>query len=150
MLAIGFEEPGGPEVLRAMQVPEPHAGPGQVRIRVEAATVNPSDLVTRAGLAHDRYRDVTPPYVPGWDAAGVVDEADPPNRWRIGDRVVAITRPVLEGGGAYAEWIVVSSDSVAPMPAGADAVTAATLPMNGLTATSPSMRPAPRRAGRSR
>jgi NADPH:quinone reductase-like Zn-dependent oxidoreductase len=134
MLAIGFEEPGGPEVLRAMQVPEPHAGPGQVRIRVEAATVNPSDLVTRAGLAHDRYRDVTPPYVPGWDAAGVVDEADPTNRWRIGDRVVAITRPVLEGGGAYAEWIVVSSDSVAPMPAGADAVTAATLPMNGLTA----------------
>ncbi|RDI68302.1 NADP-dependent oxidoreductase [Nocardia pseudobrasiliensis] len=134
MLAIGFDEPGGPEVLREMRVPEPHAGPGQVRIRVEAATVNPSDLVTRAGVAHDRYRDATPPYVPGWDAAGVVDEADPASGWRVGDRVVAITRPVLEGGGAYAEWIVVSGDSVAPIPAGADAVTAATLPMNGLTA----------------
>ncbi|WP_067672093.1 NADP-dependent oxidoreductase [Nocardia miyunensis] len=134
MLAIGFDEPGGPEVLRAVQVPEPHAGRGQVRIRVAAATVNPSDLVTRGGAAHDRYREVRPPYVPGWDAAGVVDEAGPESRWRIGDRVVAITKPVLEGGGAYAEWIVVSDDSVAQMPAGADVAAAATLPMNGLTA----------------
>ncbi len=134
MLAIGFDEPGGPEVLRAVQVPEPHAGPGQVRIRVAAATVNPSDLVTRSGAAHDRYRDVTPPYVPGWDAAGVIDEIGPGSRWQVGDQVVAITKPVLEGGGAYAERIVVSDDSVAPIPAGADAVAAATLPMNGLTA----------------
>ncbi|MBY8863219.1 NADP-dependent oxidoreductase [Nocardia sp. CA2R105] len=134
MLAIGFDEPGGPDVLRVVQVPEPHAEEGQVRIRVAAATVNPSDLVTRSGAAHDRYREVTPPYVPGWDAAGVVDEVGPGSRWRVGDQVVAITKPVLEGGGAYAEQIVVSDDSVAPMPAGADAVAAATLPMNGLTA----------------
>lgn len=135
MLAIGFDEPGGPDVLHAVQVPEPHAGPEEVRIRVEAATVNPSDLVTRAGMVHDRYRAVTPPYVPGWDAAGVVDEAGPGSRWHIGDRVVAITLPVLDGGGAYAERIVVPDDSVAPMPAGADAVAASTLPMNGLTAS---------------
>ncbi|MQY20431.1 NADP-dependent oxidoreductase [Nocardia macrotermitis] len=134
MLAIGFDEPGGPEVLRAVQVAEPHAGVGQVRIRVAAATVNPSDLVTRGGAAHDRYREVEPPYVPGWDAAGVVDEVGAQSRWRVGDRVVAITKPVLEGGGAYAEWIVVSDDSVAPLPEGADVVAAATLPMNGLTA----------------
>ncbi|MBB5918048.1 NADPH:quinone reductase-like Zn-dependent oxidoreductase [Nocardia transvalensis] len=134
MLAIGFDAPGGPEVLRALEVPQPHAGPGEVRIRVEAATVNPSDVVTRSGAAHDRYRGVEPPYVPGWDAAGVIDEAAPDSGWRVGDRVVAVTKPVLEGGGAYAEWIVVSGDSVAPIPDGADPVAAATLPMNGLTA----------------
>ncbi|WP_024803703.1 NADP-dependent oxidoreductase [Nocardia sp. BMG51109] len=134
MLAVGFEEPGGPEVLRGVEVPEPHAGAGEVRIRVEAATVNPSDVVTRSGQAHDRYRDVEPPYVPGWDAAGVIDETGPGSSWRVGDRVVAVTKPVLEGGGAYAERIVVSDDSVAPIPEGADMVAAATLPMNGLTA----------------
>ncbi|NKY88579.1 NADP-dependent oxidoreductase [Nocardia veterana] len=134
MLAIGFDAPGGPEVLRPVDIPEPHAGPGEVRIRVAAATVNPSDIVTRAGSAHDRYRAVTPPYIPGWDAAGVVDEADPATGWRVGDPVIAITLPVLAGGGAYAEKIVVPSGSVARLPTGSDHVCAATLPMNGLTA----------------
>ncbi|WP_063009410.1 NADP-dependent oxidoreductase [Nocardia kruczakiae] len=134
MLAIGFEEPGGPEVLKPVEVPEPHAGPGEVRIRVAAAAVNPSDTVTRSGMAHDRYREVTPPYVPGWDVAGIVDEAGPETGWHSGDRVVAITLPVLEGGGAYAEKIVVPAGQVARLPERSDFVSAATLPMNGLTA----------------
>ena len=134
MRAIGFDEPGGPEVLAEIEVPQPQAGPGEVRLRVEAATVNPSDLVTRSGRAHDRYRDVTAPYVPGWDAAGVVEQAGPGSGWRVGDRVVAVTRPVVDGGGAYAEYIVVPDDSVARIPDGVDSVAAATLPMNGLTA----------------
>lgn len=134
MLAIGFDEPGGPEVLRPVELPEPHTGAGEVRIRVVAAAVNPSDTVTRSGMAHERYREVTPPYVPGWDAAGIVDEADPATGWHRGDRVVAATLPVLAGGGAYAEKIVVPAGQVAPMPEGSDFVSGATLPMNGLTA----------------
>jgi NADPH:quinone reductase-like Zn-dependent oxidoreductase len=134
MRAIGFDQPGGPEVLHLLEVPEPHAGPGEVRIKVRAATVNPSDLATRSGVAHDRYREVTPPYIPGWDAAGVVDEADPETGWQPGDEVIAITLPVLDGGGAYAEWIVVPTASVARIPAGSDFAAASTLPMNGLTA----------------
>lgn len=134
MRVIGFDEPGGPEVLRAFDLPEPAVGPGQVRIRVRAAAVNPSDTVTRSGLVHDRYAGVTPPYIPGWDAAGTVDEADPDTGWRTGDEVVAITLPVLDGGGAYAEKIVVPAESVAALPAGRDFASAATLPMNGLTA----------------
>jgi NADPH:quinone reductase-like Zn-dependent oxidoreductase len=94
MRVIGFDEPGGPEVLRAFELPEPAVGPGQVRIRVRAAAVNPSDIVTRSGLVHDRYAGVTPPYIPGWDAAGTVDEADPDTGWRPGDEVIAITLPV--------------------------------------------------------
>ncbi|WP_227980935.1 NADP-dependent oxidoreductase [Nocardia spumae] len=134
MLAIGFDEPGGPQVLRPVDVPEPHAGAGDVRIKVVAAAVNPSDTVTRSGMAHDRYRAVAPPYVPGWDAAGIVDEADPATGWRSGDRVVAVTLPVLAGGGAYADKIVVPAGQVARMPEGSDFASAATLPMNGLTA----------------
>ncbi|MGW5387480.1 quinone oxidoreductase family protein [Nocardia sp. NPDC003963] len=134
MRVIGFDEPGGPEVLRAFELPEPPVGPGQVRIRVRAAAVNPSDVVTRSGLVHDRYAAVNPPYVPGWDAAGTVDEADPDTGWRAGAEVVAITLPVLDGGGAYAEKIVVPAESVAALPAGRDFASAATLPMNGLTA----------------
>ncbi|MEV5648950.1 NADP-dependent oxidoreductase [Nocardia sp. NPDC052254] len=134
MLAIGFDVPGGPQVLRPVEVPEPHAGTGEVRIRVAAAAVNPSDTVTRSGMAHDRYRAVSPPYVPGWDAAGIIDEAGPETGWRPGDRVVAITLPVLAGGGAYAEKIVVPAGQVARLPEGSDFVSAATLPMNGLTA----------------
>lgn len=134
MRAIGFDQPGGPEVLHVLEVPEPHAGPGEVRIKIRAATVNPSDLATRSGVAHDRYRDVAPPYIPGWDAAGIVDEADPETGWRPGDEVIAITLPVFDGGGAYAEWIVVPAASVARIPAGSDFPAAATLPMNGLTA----------------
>lgn len=134
MKAIGFDQPGGPDVLRVVEVPEPHAGPGQVRIKVRAAAVNPSDVVTRSGQAHDRYRDVTPPYIPGWEAAGIVDEAGQDTGWQPGEQVMAITRPVLDGGGAYAEWIVVPAESVARIPAGADFAAAATLPMNGLTA----------------
>lgn len=134
MWVIGFDEPGGPEVLRGFDLPEPAVGPGQVRIRVRAAAVNPSDVVTRSGLSQPRYAAVNPPYVPGWDAAGTVDEADPATGWRVGDEVVAITLPVLDGGGAYAEKIVVPAESVAALPAGRDFASAATLPMNGLTA----------------
>lgn len=134
MRVIGFDEPGGPEVLRVFELPEPAVGPGQVRIRVRAAAVNPSDIVTRSGLVHDRYAGVTPPYIPGWDAAGTVDEADAVTGWHPGDEVIAVTLPVLDGGGAYAEKIVVPAESVAALPAGRDFASAATLPMNGLTA----------------
>jgi len=47
--AVGFTEFGGPEVMRILQLPEPHAGPGQVRIKVAAADVNPSDVNARPG-----------------------------------------------------------------------------------------------------
>jgi hypothetical protein len=74
--AVGFSEFGGAEVMRVLELPEPHAGPGQVRIKV-AAAVHPSDVNTRLGLAAQNMPDRYPPaeeYVVGWDAAGVIDE----------------------------------------------------------------------------
>jgi len=51
MKAVGFTEFGGREVMRVLELPEPHAGPGQVRIKVAAAAVHPADANIRKGLS---------------------------------------------------------------------------------------------------
>ena len=135
MRVVGVSEFGSPDVLREFQVPERHAGPGEVRIRVRAAAVNPTDTALRAGLYAERLRGYEPPYVPGMDVAGEIDEVgdDVPDEFRVGDRVMAIVVPEGAHGG-YSESIVLPYRSVAPVPAGADFPAAASLPMNGLTA----------------
>ena len=125
---------GGPEVLHLVELPEPHAGPGEIRVRVHAAAVNPTDTGLRAGSYGLRLGDRPPPYVPGMDAAGVVDEVGAGSRFGLGDRVMAIALPTGAHGGAYADELVVPDASAVPVPAGADFAAAATLPMNGLTA----------------
>ncbi len=133
MRAVGVIEFGGPEVLQVVDLPEPHAGPGEVRIRVQAATVNPTDTALRAGWYASRLEG-EPPYVPGMDAAGVVDQAGEGSGWSVGDEVMAVVLPTTARKGAYAEQIVVPAASVVRIPAGTDVVSAATLPMNALTA----------------
>ncbi|MGX7679290.1 NADP-dependent oxidoreductase [Jatrophihabitans sp. DSM 45814] len=134
MKAIGLWQFGGPEVLEEIDLPEPHAGPGQVRIRVQAAAVNPTDTGFRAGVSAKELASLERPYVPGMDAAGVIDEVGDGADWQLGDKVMAIVRPFIALRGAYAEQIVVPSESVARAPANCDFISAATLPMNGLTA----------------
>ncbi|MDD9205894.1 NADP-dependent oxidoreductase [Georgenia sp. 10Sc9-8] len=131
MRAIGVNTTGGPEQLTVLEVPEPEPGPGELRIAVRAAAVNPTDTVLRAGLVPT---DVEPPYVPGMDAAGVVDAVGDGVELAVGDHVVAVVLPRRPGGGAYAEKVVVPADSVARLPEGMDLVEAATLPLNALTA----------------
>jgi ABC-type glutathione transport system ATPase component len=73
---------GGPAGLQVLDVAEPHPGPGEVRIRVHGATVNPTDTIFIAGPA-----DGPGPYVPGADAAGMSDVADrPPHHLSFGQR----------------------------------------------------------------
>jgi NADPH:quinone reductase-like Zn-dependent oxidoreductase len=112
-------------------VPEP--GPGEVRIRVAAATVNPTDTVLRSGR-HGAADGLEPPYVPGMELAGTIDVASPGSGFRAGDRAMAIVLPRTARGGAQAELVVVPADSVVAVPDGISLVEAATLPMNGLTA----------------
>ena len=135
MRVVGVDEFGGPEALKVFEVPEVHAGPGEVRIRVHAATVNPTDTFTRNGARAEMLKEFAPPYVSGMDAAGVLDEiGDGTNTaLAIGDHVMAIVVP-RGGHGAYSEFIVVPAESVARVPAGVDFAAASTLPMNGLTA----------------
>jgi NADPH2:quinone reductase len=135
MRAIGLFTPGGPEVFQIVDVPEVHAGPGEVRIRVHAATVNPTDVGVRNGMWAERQKAFPPPYVPGMEAAGIVDAvgSDVPDRIKVGDAVMAIVLP-RGSHGAYREQIVLDARSVVRAPAGKTHAEAATLPMNGLTA----------------
>jgi NADPH:quinone reductase-like Zn-dependent oxidoreductase len=126
---------GGPEALRVFELPDRHAGPGEVRIRVHAAAVNPTDAFTRNGSRHEMLKDLDPPYVAGMDVAGVIDEVGPDadTALAVGDRVMAIVVPQGQHGG-YSDSLVLPARSVARAPAGATLVEASTLPMNGLTA----------------
>ena len=134
MRAVGVSEFGGPDVLRIVELPDPHAGPGELRIRVHAATVNPTDTGLRAGARASQLKDIPPPYIPGMDAAGELDQigSGVSTDLRVGDHVMAIVVPRGTHGG-YAELVVVPAESVTRVPAGATDAEAATLPMNGLT-----------------
>ncbi|SOE01459.1 quinone oxidoreductase family protein [Blastococcus haudaquaticus] len=134
MRAAGVTEFGGPEALHIVDVePEP-LGPGQVRLRVEAAAVNPTDTYARSGAYAERDPVKTPPWVPGMDVAGVVAEVgEGVDHLAVGDTAMGIVVP-FGPHGAYREDKVLSGNSVVRVPAGIGAVAASTLPMNGLTA----------------
>lgn len=124
MKAAQFSRFGGPEVLEIVDLPEPHADSGEVRIRVRAAGVNASDWKKRSGQM-----DQELPQTLGYEAAGVVDEiGDGVTGVEAGDRVVGIGG----GGAAQAEFAVLST--WAPIPASLDFVSAAALPSTVETA----------------
>ncbi len=133
VLARGF---GGVEVLQVAEVAVPAAGPGQVRIRVEAATVNPVDLATRSGALTEAgllpERDLVGL---GWDVAGVIAEVGQGvSGFARGDRVIGLSDRLDVTLGTHADQVVLDATAVARAPAGVPAVAAATLPLNGLTA----------------
>jgi NADPH:quinone reductase-like Zn-dependent oxidoreductase len=133
MRAIAVTEFGGPEALEEIDLPEPHAGPREVRIRVQAAAVNPTDTNLRSGAYGDGGHEG--PWVPGADLAGVVDEVGPDVVGRsVGDRVIAVPVPMGPHGGAYADHVVVPAAAVVRLPDGIDVVPGSTLLMNALTA----------------
>lgn len=135
MRAVGVMVHGGPEALEVVDVPEVHAGEGQVRIRVHAAAVNPTDTLARDGTRAAQQSVDPPPYVPGMDCAGVVDQVGPgvTTDVAVGDRVVAMVVP-RGTHGAYREQIVLDQRAVVHAPTGTSHVEACTLPMNALTA----------------
>jgi NADPH:quinone reductase-like Zn-dependent oxidoreductase len=136
MKAIGLTEFGGPEVLQVVDLPEPEPGPGEVRIRVQAVAVNPADITFRSGGRAAQLADRPAPYIPGMDAAGVVDKLgeDSDGRLAIGDRVIAYVIPFGPHGGSYAEKVVVAAASAVPAPAGVSFPEASTLLLNATTA----------------
>ena len=134
MRAIGITRFGDPGVLHLVELPDPETGPGELRIRVHAAAVNPTDTGLRSGGRAALLKDIPPPYVPGMDAAGILDQigAGVSTDLQVGDRVMAIVVP-HGSRGAYSDFVVVPAESVTRVPAGATDAEAATLPMNGLT-----------------
>lgn len=107
MFAVHFDRFGPPDVLTVGTLPEPHAGPGQVRVRVRAAGVSPVDLALRAGRSPSSER-LALPHIPGVDAAGVIDEIGTGVTGQaIGDDVFGVVE-VARLGGASAEFAVLA------------------------------------------
>jgi NADPH:quinone reductase-like Zn-dependent oxidoreductase len=125
MRALQFDEYGKPDVLRLAEAPEPHAGPGQVRIAVRAASVNPADWKKLSG-AMSGGKPLTGTGYLGYDAAGVVDE--------VGEGVsgVSVGNDVFgRGGSTQAEYAVL--DAWAAKPSSVDWAVAAAAGVAGET-----------------
>ncbi|MER6224071.1 NADP-dependent oxidoreductase [Streptomyces sp900105755] len=121
---------GGPEAVEVVETERPEPGPTQVRIKVAAAALNPVDAGVRAGFFGGAGKRIGL----GWDVAGTVDAAGLATAWSVGDQVVALDPGIVRPLGSHAEYVVVEADAAATAPATVDAVHAATLPLNGLTA----------------
>jgi NADPH:quinone reductase-like Zn-dependent oxidoreductase len=107
VLAVQFDRFGPPDVLTVGDAPEPHAGPGQVRIAVRASGVSPVDLAIRAGTSPSA-KQLVLPHIPGVDASGVVDElGEGVTGVGVGDEVFG-TVDLVRLGGAAAEFAVLA------------------------------------------
>src|SRR5438876_11096742 len=108
MRQIWISQAGAPEVLQVRDAPDPQAGEGQVRIRVEAAGINFADLMARVGLYPDAPKI---PCVVGYEVSGVIDSiGDGVTRWKKGDRVFGMPR-----FGGYTDTLVVPEKQALPM-----------------------------------
>jgi len=141
MKAVQIEEFGGPEVLRYADAPRPVAAPGEVLVRVQAASINPPDLYLRDG-----YRALPPEWQPaplfplilGTDISGIVAEIGANvSGVSVGDEVYAMVRfpaDLMKGSGAYADYVRVPVAELALKPNNISHVQAAAAPMSLLTA----------------
>lgn len=121
MLCMEISSPGGPDVLRVVERPDPVPGPRDVLIRVAAAGVNRPDVMQRRGA-------YPPPHgasdIPGLEVSGTVAAlGDGASDWRVGDRVCA-----LMTGGGYATMAVAPSPQCLPAPESLDLTAAAAIP----------------------
>ncbi|MDI2097531.1 NADP-dependent oxidoreductase [Ruicaihuangia caeni] len=121
---------GGPEVLEVVDDTEPHAGSGQVRVRVHFAGVNPVDRKIFAGGETAARWNAVPPYINGNDYAGVVDQVGAEvDGVRLGDAVFGGARHL-----AQADYVVVDADTVLHKPGGLSMQQAGALDIAGRAA----------------
>ncbi|WP_369395538.1 NADP-dependent oxidoreductase (plasmid) [Streptomyces sp. CG1] len=134
MRAVSVTSFGGPDVLEVTDVPVPALGKGKVRVRVAAAPVHPLDLVVRSGGMGPRLPQ-GPRYVLGADFAGTVAAVGPGVcGFTFGQSVVGMSNWPETKAGAQAEFVTLPEAQLAPAPTGVQLATAATLPLNALTA----------------
>lgn len=127
MKAVVMRQYGGPEVLEYGDFPDPTPGPGEVLVRVAAASINPVDLMQRAGATKD-YFPLDFPNVIGWDVSGTVVKLGPGVvDFAVGDEVFAWAFHT------YAELCVVKTAILAKIPEDLDLVEAAALPLVTMT-----------------
>jgi NADPH:quinone reductase-like Zn-dependent oxidoreductase len=127
--------PGGPDSIEIVEVPVVEPGPGQLRVEIAGAAVNPVDLALAAGVFHERGMVDQPDHTGlGWDFAGTVVATGPGVALSIGSRVAGLVAGFDRDFGTYAEQLVVPAGDTALVPDALDLTTAATVPLNGLAA----------------
>src|SRR5215831_15106339 len=125
MQAIRVSATGGPDALRLEDIPTPDPGPGQIRIKVEAAGVNFVEIYQRKG----QYK-LHLPYTPGGEAAGTVDAVGPDvTDFHVGERAASV-----DARGSYAQYALVQADHAVPLPEGVSTEIAAAVMTQGVTA----------------
>lgn len=134
MKAMTYDEYGDTGVLELSDRPVPKVGPDEVLVRVHSAAVNPVDWKIMAGYL-DSLLHTWFPVIPGWDVAGVVEQAglDTPEVGE-GEEVIAYARRDMVYDGTFAEFACVPVRAIARKPAALNWDQAAALPLAGLTA----------------
>jgi NADPH:quinone reductase-like Zn-dependent oxidoreductase len=132
MRAVVVKSVGGPDDVEVAEVDLPTPGLAQIRIKVQAAALNPVDAGVWSGV-------FGPPEPGGhlglgWDVAGIVDAVGPMATVAVGTPVIAMVQGPVRLLGAQADYVIVSANAVAPAPAGIEPSLAATIPLTGLTA----------------
>jgi len=125
MKAIVMERPGGPEVLRYVDVPRPEPAPGQVLVRAHAIGVGMPEVLVRRG----QYGWMPPlPAIPGIEMSGVVEKVGAEvSTLAVGQPVFVSARELKVRGGCYAEYIAAEAEALYPLPEGIDLDSAAAL-----------------------
>jgi NADPH:quinone reductase-like Zn-dependent oxidoreductase len=127
MRAVVLTGRGGPEVLQVQERPDPLVGPGEVRIKVEAAGINFADTLARVGLYPDAPK---PPCVLGYEVAGTIESVgEGVEDHSVGDRVIGGTR-----FNGQAELVTIPADQVVPLPENVSFEKGASFPVNYATA----------------
>ncbi|WP_028638609.1 NADP-dependent oxidoreductase [Nocardioides sp. URHA0032] len=127
--------PGGPDAIELVDLPVRDPAPGEIRVRVAAAPVNPVDLAVADGYFHGIGLIDQPDRTGlGWDFSGTVEAAGEGVDLPVGTRVAGLVGGFDRDFGTYAEQLVLSASDVGLVPADLDLVAAATLPLNALTA----------------
>jgi len=127
--------PGGPDSIEIIDVPVVEPGPGEVRVGIAAAPVNPVDLAVVGGLLHAMGVINQPERTGlGWDFSGTVVATGRGVDLAVGSRVAGLVGGLDRDFGTYAEQLVVPAADLAVVPDGLDLVAASTVPLNGLAA----------------
>ena len=134
MKAIRIHGYGGPEVLRLEDIPQPSPRPGELLVKVHAASVNPVDWNVRQGHMQ-QFLPLKLPAVLGWDLSGVVEAVGTGvGKFKVGDEVYAGLPLAPDRNGTYAEYTITTEAETAAKPRTLDHVHAATVGVAGLTA----------------
>ncbi|MCB0197421.1 MAG: zinc-binding dehydrogenase [Anaerolineae bacterium] len=129
MKALALDKPGKPDTLHLADLPKPQPGLGEVRVRVEAVSLNPVDYK----LARSGHPAWTYPFILGLDVAGVVDAVgDGVENWQPGDQV--FYHGNLSKPGGFAEYAIAAAHVLARIAPGVSFEAAAAIPCAGLTA----------------